>query len=142
MFHLYANWIMHTGFQTGLPFYLYVPQNVFNYDLCTSNSCFTSFITTRQYTSIQCHCFILVSAVILCLKLCLVWLVFKVKYKWGTAITNRKEGALTQLEFLCRVLFILDEYKMRNVLRNILRNDCLNNPTISCWTRMTLKPHT
>ena len=47
-------------------------------------------------------------------------------------MTNPTELALTQLGSLCRLLGILDVCKIRNVLRNILQNACLNHPTISC----------
>ena len=43
-------------------------------------------------------------------------------------MTNPTEGALTPLGFLCRLLRIRDVCKMRNVLRDV----CLNHPTISC----------
>ena len=62
--------------------------------------------------------------------------------QWATTITNPTEGALTQLKSLCRILRIFDVFKVRHRFANILLNACLNHPTISCWTRMTPKPHT
>ena len=55
--------------------------------------------------------------------------------QWGTTIT-------VQLGSLCRLLRIPDVCKMRHRFANMLWNACLNHPTISCWTRMTPKPHT
>ena len=47
-------------------------------------------------------------------------------------------GALTQLGSLCRLLRILDVCKMRHRFANILWYACLNHPTISSRTRITI----
>ena len=69
----------------------------------------------------------------------LVWIISR-ELQWCTTITNPTEGArdLTQLACFCRLLRILDVCKMRNVLRNVLQNACLNNSTIRNLTQLNM----